>query len=51
MSVGIEKLAIIPTEGPLGAEVQGVDFSRPIDAEMAARLNLACAKYQVLLFR
>ena len=51
MSVGIEKLAIIPTGGPLGAEVRGVDFSRPVDAEMAARLNRAWAKYQVLLFR
>ena len=44
MSVGIEKLAIIPTEGPLGAEVQGVDFSRSVDAETAARLNRAWAK-------
>ena len=47
----VENLSVIPTGGPLGAEVRGVDFAQPVDAETAAALNRAWADHQVLLFR
>ncbi len=51
MSNRVEKLTVIPTGGALGAEVRGVDFNLPVDAEVAAALNRAWAEHQVLLFR
>jgi taurine dioxygenase len=47
----IEDFEIIPTGGPLGAEVRGVDFSQPVGPRASAALNEAWAAYQVLLFR
>jgi taurine dioxygenase len=46
-----DALIFTPTGGPLGAEVRGVDFSQPVDAETAAALNAAWAEHLVLLFR
>jgi len=51
MSISVEKLTVIPTGGPLGAEVRGVDFSQPVDVATVAALNRAWAEHQVLLFR
>ena len=47
----IDDFDIIPTDGPLGAEVRGVDFSQPVGPRASAALNEAWAAYQVLLFR
>jgi len=41
---------VIPTDAPLGAEVQGVDLSH-IDADMFERLHQVWLEYEVLLFR
>lgn len=43
-------LWIQPTGGPLGADVHGVDLSRPIDDTVAAALAEAWAKHLVLRF-
>ena len=51
MSNSVEKLEIIPTGGPLGAEVRGIDFSLPVDVKTAAALNQAWADHLVVLFR
>ena len=51
MSNSAERLELIPTGGPLGAEVRGIEFSQPVDSDTAAALNRAWAEYQVLLFR
>lgn len=51
MSNSPEKLEIVSTGGPLGAEVRGIDFSLPVDADTANTLNQVWADYQVLLFR
>jgi alpha-ketoglutarate-dependent taurine dioxygenase len=37
--------------GRIGAEVIGVDLARPIDTELAARLNSALVEHKVLIFR
>jgi taurine dioxygenase len=44
-------IKITPTDGPLGAEVRGVDFSAPVDDATAAALNAAWSEHLVLLFR
>ncbi len=51
MTNAIGELEIIPSGDPLGAEVRGVDFARPVGAELAVALNKAWAKHIVLLFR
>ncbi len=51
MTNSVEKLEIVPTGGPLGAEIRGVDFALPVDAPLAAALNDAWAAQLVLLFR
>ncbi|MEE8334689.1 MAG: TauD/TfdA family dioxygenase [Alphaproteobacteria bacterium] len=42
---------ISPLPGTMGAEVTGVDLSRPVDAETALRLNAAWLDRILLLFR
>jgi alpha-ketoglutarate-dependent taurine dioxygenase len=37
--------------GRIGAEIIGVDLARPIDTELAARLNSALVEHKVLIFR
>jgi len=51
MTNSVENLEIIPTGGPLGAQIRGVDFALPVDACLAAALNSAWAAHLVLLFR
>ena len=51
MAKAADTLTIIPTSGPLGAEIRGVDFSAPVDDSTAAALNAAWAEHLVLLFR
>jgi taurine dioxygenase len=50
MANSTDKLEIIPTGGPLGAEVRGVDFALPVGPRLAAALNDAWAAHLVLLF-
>jgi taurine dioxygenase len=45
------ELEIIPLQGPFGAEVRGLDLSRPIAGEVADGLRRAWARHKVLLFR
>ena len=47
----VEQFKIIPTGGPLGAEIRGVDFALPVGPRLAAALNDAWAAHLVLLFR
>jgi alpha-ketoglutarate-dependent taurine dioxygenase len=42
---------ITPLTGHTGAEVVGIDFSEPIDAEIRATLNEAFAEHHVLVMR
>jgi taurine dioxygenase len=51
MENNAETLEVVPTGGPLGAEVRGVDFAQPIRLELAAALNRTWAEHSVLLFR
>ena len=51
MANSVDRIEIVPTGGPLGAEVRGVDFTQPVDAAFAQALNDAWAAHQVLLFR
>ena len=51
MTNSADSLEIIPTGGPLGAEIRGVDFALPAGPGLAAALNQAWAAHLVLLFR
>ncbi|NKB55291.1 MAG: TauD/TfdA family dioxygenase [Alphaproteobacteria bacterium] len=51
MSNTADKLEVVPTGGPLGAEIRGINFAQPVDDETAAALNEAWAAHSVLLFR
>jgi taurine dioxygenase len=42
---------VVPTGGPLGAEIRGVDLSRPLSRETAERIHAAWLEHIVLLFR
>ena len=44
-------LAITPLTDHTGAEVTGIDFTKPIDAEASATLNRAFAEHHVLVMR
>jgi taurine dioxygenase len=44
-------VAIVPTGGALGGEVQGIDLRRSLDAPVVARLRAALLAHGVLLFR
>lgn len=52
-SVGnsIDALQIIPTGAALGAEVRGVDLSKPVPDALAQALRTAWSEHLVLLFR
>lgn len=45
------RLDIRPLPGPLGAEVLGLDLSRPLDADDFARIHRAHLNHHVLVFR
>ena len=44
-------VAIRPVAGTIGAEVLGVDLSRPLDEAVAAELRRALVDHLVLFFR
>jgi taurine dioxygenase len=44
-------IEVIPTGAALGAEIRGVDFSRPVAEDTRAALRKAWAEHMVLLFR
>ena len=46
-----ESFKVIPTGAALGAEIRGVDFSRPVPEELKDALRKAWADHLVLLFR
>jgi taurine dioxygenase len=44
-------LRVVPTGAALGAEIQGIDFSRPVPEDVREALRRAWADHLVLLFR
>ena len=42
MANSADSIEIIPTGGPLGAEVRGVDFTQPVDAAIATARKYPC---------
>lgn len=44
-------IEVVPITGTLGAEVHGVDLSRPLDTDTLATVNQAWADHSVLAFR
>src|SRR5436189_206014 len=44
-------MQVIPTGAALGAEIRGLDFSRPLQDDDKAALRKAWAEHLVLLFR
>ena len=44
-------LRVVPTGGPLGADIVGVDLSQELDDETFQRIHDAWMRYQVLRFR
>jgi taurine dioxygenase len=51
MKAGRASLGISPVTGTVGAEVQGIDLSRPLDAATDAELRSALDRHLVLFFR
>lgn len=47
----MQKLNVIPSGAALGAEVSGLDLSKPLDVEMLGALKAAWDKHLVLVFR
>jgi taurine dioxygenase len=47
----LSKLEIVPTGAPVGAEIKGVDLSKPVPADLEAALKQAWYDHIVLLFR
>ncbi|MBU3068173.1 TauD/TfdA family dioxygenase [Nocardia sp. NEAU-G5] len=45
------EITIHPVSGRIGAEVDGVDISRPLDAESIQKIQQALDEWKVLLFR
>ena len=50
-SLDIEDLTLIPMTPTIGAEVEGVDLSRPLEARTVAALRKALLDWKVLFFR
>jgi taurine dioxygenase len=46
-----EEFSLVTTGGPTGAEVKGVDLTKPVPEDDQAALRQGWADYQVLLFR
>jgi len=46
-----ERIRLEPIAGALGAEVSGVDLSKPLDEQADAEIHAAWMKHQVLFFR
>ena len=47
----VSSIEVIPTGAALGAQVRGIDLSRPLDEAARQRLREAWAEHLVLLFR
>ncbi len=47
----LQKIVVIPTGKPIGAEVKGIDFSLPISDGIISLLNKAWRQHLVLFFR
>ncbi len=47
----LQSIDIVPVSGPLGAEVRGLDLSRPLSREEFDVVRKAWLKHIVLLFR
>ena len=43
-------MQVVPQSGALGAEIRGVDLSRPVDPEVAAAVREAFLEHQVIFF-
>jgi len=50
-SLEIEDLTILPMTPTIGAEVEGIDLSRPLDARTVSALRRALLDWKVLFFR
>jgi len=50
-SSAIDEVRILPFDAPLGAEVIGLDLSRPLDAATFRRIHRAHLDHHVLVFR
>lgn len=50
-SLDVEDLTLIPLTPTIGAEVEGVDLSRPLEARTVAALRQALLDWKVLFFR
>ena len=48
---GKSSLEIVPLGGTIGAEIRGIDLSRPVDAEAAEILRKAWRRFALLVFR
>lgn len=51
MGTAENAMEIIPLDAPLGAEIRGVDLSRPLDADTAAGILQAWYDHMVIFFR
>jgi taurine dioxygenase len=51
MTMSTATIEVIPSGGPLGAEVRGVDLSQPMTARLFADIERAWHEHVVLLFR
>ena len=51
MATAIGNIEIIPSGHALGAEVRGLDLSKPLDTAALARINAAWDAHLVLTFR
>jgi taurine dioxygenase len=47
----IDQMQVIPTGGPLGAEIQGIDLTHPLPEDTIQVLRQALLAHSVLLFR
>ena len=47
----IDQMQVLPTGGPLGAEIRGVDLTHPLPDDVARGLHQALLSHCVLLFR
>jgi alpha-ketoglutarate-dependent taurine dioxygenase len=46
----LENLKVIPTGGPLGAEIDGIDFAQPVPDDVKDALRQAWADHSILIF-
>ena len=51
IATGHRTISVIPMEGALGAEIEGVDTSKPLSEETLGDIKQALLDYQVLCFR